>query len=208
MAAKHRARQVVGDLARFVARPGMLTAATIATIIITPLLSLWFALVTPHAEDLVRLQLAFTTATFTDIVSSWGPGAAEFIRMTITLDFVYPTAYALTIGGLWSRAAAGRDRDRLVTPLTAALAAGLADWIENLLGMTAIQSILDGSSPSGLLVAASAVAASIKWMLLLAAITATAANTWRKSTSRARLLAAAEAAIAVGLGASVIAALA
>jgi len=103
MSPKHwRPASIAVDLAR-----GPVIGLSLAvTVVISLLFGIWLSLVDATTMHVFESQMAFTTQRFIDALGPLGPdGIAEVIRTTITLDFLYPVAYALAIGGVWARLA-------------------------------------------------------------------------------------------------------
>jgi hypothetical protein len=161
----------------------------IVTIVVSTLLGIWLSTFDATTMDVFASQMAFTPDRFIDAIGAWGPaGITEFIRITATLDFVYPAAYAIAIGGLWARMAGPTAWTGTAWPLAAAFGAALADWLENLSHLAAAAAMVGGDRPNAALVAVGSAFATIKWFLLVGALIATAMAAGRR-TGRARLVA-------------------
>lgn len=136
--------------------------------VISALVPIWLSLVDASVSQVLEAQLAFTSQRFVDAIGPLGPdGISELVRVTITLDFVLPLAYATALGASWARLVDRREWTQGVAILGAAFSAAAADWIENLFHLGAAAQMVEGSRPSQLLVLAGSVFASVKWALLL-----------------------------------------
>lgn len=157
------------------ARGPVLGAALAVTAAVSGLFGIWLSLADADLTVIVASQMAFTADRFIDALGPLGPdGVAEVVRLTATLDFVYPVAYAIALAGAWARLAGPGAWGGRGTVMAAAFGAAAADWVENLLHMAAAASLAGGSRPSGLLVAAGSLFATVKWILLVGAVLATA----------------------------------
>lgn len=145
------------------------------TVVWSVLFGIWLSLVDATMLHVIESQMAFTVDRFVAAIGPLGPaGISEVIRLVITLDFVYPVAYGMSLGGIWARLAGPSAWGTPALPLAAALGAAAADWIENTFHLAAAAQMVGGTRPSALLVAAGSMAATIKWTLLVGALLATA----------------------------------
>ena len=160
------------------------------------LFSVWGALVTDDALGIFRSQMAFTRDRFTEIVGTWD--IAEFIRLTASLDFIYPVAYATAIAAVWALASRS-EPDRSTWPLAVAMIAVAADWLENAFHLIAIRPMITAEPVIGIAVAIGSIFAVIKWAAIVAALAATARAAWRHRFWGWRLAAVALASSAAGL---------
>lgn len=175
------------------------------TAVVSVLIGVWLSLVGATTMNVFESQMAFTTQRFIDALGHLEPdGIAEVIRVTITLDFLYPIAYAMAIGGIWARLAGPTAWGGRAVPLAAAFGAAAADWIENLLHLAAAAQMVDGSRPALALVLTGSAFAAIKWALLLGALLMTARAAIRRR-GRAALTAIPIALLAGALAAAVLA---
>jgi hypothetical protein len=129
------------SLARRLAAPPVVAISLLLTSLFSVLFSVWGALVTEDSLGIFRSQVAFTSDRFTDVVGTWN--VAEFIRLTASLDFIYPVLYATAIAAVWARASRS-DVDRSTWPLAAAMAMIAADWLENAFHLIAIEPMITG----------------------------------------------------------------
>ncbi len=170
-------------------RPAVIATSLVAVGVLSVLFRVWGALVTDDALGIIRSQLTFTVDRFADVTGTWN--IAEFIRLTATLDFVYPIAYATAIGGVWARAA-GPDHWRgSAWPIMVAFGAAGADWLENTFHLLAIEPAITAETPITAFVAVGSVFAAIKWIGVVVALTAAAGAAWKHDGWRWRLIAAA-----------------
>jgi hypothetical protein len=145
------------------------------TAVTSVLFGIWLSLVGATTMHVFESQMAFSTQRFIDALGPLEPtGIAEVIRVTITLDFLYPVAYAIAIGGIWARLVGPTGWAGRAAPLGAALGAAAADWIENVLHLAAAAQMVEGTRPATTLVFAGSAFAAIKWGLLLFALLMTA----------------------------------
>jgi hypothetical protein len=193
-------------LAVSIARGPIIVLSLVATAIVSALFGIWLSLVDATTMQVFESQMAFTTQRFIDALGPLGPdGISEVIRVTITLDFVYPIAYATAVGAVWARLSGPSGWRGRALPLVAAIGAAAADWLENLLHLAAMVEMAGGSRPSVALVATGSVLATLKWGFLLYALVMTArAAVQRKG--RAALTAIPLALLAGGLAGMVLAA--
>jgi hypothetical protein len=115
----------------------------------------------------IPLELAFTKAAFERMISGCGAQGVRAHIILIWIDYLFIIAYTGFLGNLVGSLVRGIERGRALTYFSLPMLAGALDVIENLL----IQSQL--SSPddlSGLVIFAASIAASIKFLLLLATI--------------------------------------
>ena len=184
------------SLVRRLAATPVVVASLLLTALFSVLFSVWGALVTEDSLGIFRSQLAFTGDRFTEIVGTWN--VAEFIRLTASLDFIYPVAYATAIAAVWALASRS-ESDRSTWPLAAAIIAVIADWLENALHLIAIRPMIASDPVIGVAVTIGSVFAVIKWGAIVAALTAAARAAWRHRSWGWRLVATALAAGAGGL---------
>lgn len=188
------------------ARGPVLGLALVVTATLSALFGIWLSLVEADLTVVVASQMAFTPDRFIDALGPLGPdGVAEIVRLTATLDFVYPAAYAIALAGVWARLAGPGAWGGRGTVIAAAFGAAAADWVENLLHMAAAASLAGGSRPSGILVAAGSLFATLKWTLLVGAVLA-AARTALQRRGRVALAAVPLTLLAGVLAATVVAA--
>jgi hypothetical protein len=112
------------------------------------------------------------------VTGTWN--IAEFIRLTATVDFIFPVMYAAVIAGVWARAAGPDQLSRSVWPAGIAFGAAAADWLENVFHLLAIEPAINGGSSIGAAVAAGSVFAVAKWIGLVVALTAAAITAWKR----------------------------
>lgn len=156
---------------------GVVIASSLAVVgVLSVLFSVWGALVTDDALGIIRSQMSFTGDRFADLVRTWD--IAEFIRLTATLDFIYPVAYATAIAGIWARAAGPDGWTRAPWPLIAAFGAAAADWLENTFHILAIEPAITGGSPVSTAVAVGSTFAAVKWIGIIAAVSGAARTAW------------------------------
>lgn len=168
-------------LAVSLARGPVIGLALAVTAVVSVLFSIWLSTVDASVAHVFESQMAFTADRFIDAVGPLGPdGITETMRVTITLDFLYPVAYAIAIGGIWARLAGPGAWAGPAAPLAAALVAAAADWVENLLHLAASAQMVGGSRPSTLLVLTGSLMATIKYALLIYALLATARAALRR----------------------------
>lgn len=192
-------------LAVRVAQVPVIGVSLVVTAVVSVLFGVWLSLVGATTMHVLESQMAFTAQRFIDALGHLEPdGIAEVIRVTITLDFVYPVAYAIAIGGIWARLAGPAAWSGRAAPLAAAFGAAAADWIENLLHLAAAAQMVDGSRPALALVLTGSAFAAIKWTLLLYALLMTARAAIRRR-GRAALAAIPIALLAGALAAAVLA---
>ena len=175
MPTKHeRAQTTAATLSR-----GPVLAVSLALVVVlTVLFKVWGSLVTDDSLGIIRSQLAFTSSRFSDVIGTWN--IAEFIRLTATLDFVYPIAYGAAIAGTWARAIGPGHWPGTAWPLLAAGGAAAADWVENTFHLIAIEPTITGESPIALAVAIGSVFAAIKWIGIIAGLTAITRAAWKR----------------------------
>jgi hypothetical protein len=162
-------------MAVVLARGPVIGVSLAITGVISILIVIRLALADATAMQVLQSQMAFTSQRFIDAIGPLGPdGIGGFADMTITLDFIYPVAYAVAIGGVWARLAGPRHWGRPALPLAAILVAAALDWIENLFHLAASAQMVDGLRPSLLFVLPGSISATAKWVLILTALLLTA----------------------------------
>jgi hypothetical protein len=174
----------------------VVAVSLLLTALLSVLFSVWGALVTEDSLGIFRSQLAFTGDRFAEVVGTWD--VAEFIRLTASLDFIYPVAYATAIAAVWALASRS-ESDRSSWPVVAAMIAVSADWLENALHLIAIRPMITAEGVVGVAVAIGSVFAVIKWGAIVAALSAAARAAWRHSSWGWRVVAVVLAASAGGL---------
>jgi len=92
-----------------------------AVAVLSVVFRVWGALVTDDSLGIIRSQLAFTADRFEAVTGTWN--IAEFIRLTATVDFIFPVLYAAVIAGVWARAAGSDQWSRSVWPAATAFGA-------------------------------------------------------------------------------------
>ncbi len=152
--------------------PGALRRLTGLALLATLVLEAFFAVhdrgLSPYS--IVAYELAWTPAQAARLFAAWGAAGARVARESLWIDFAFMPAYALLFAGLVLTEArdvtAGLRRVGLRIVL-APLAAWLFDALENasLLGVLG-----DTAAPSAPLLLAAGLAASLKFLLLLACI--------------------------------------
>lgn len=168
-------------LALSLARGPVIGLALAVTAVVSILFSIWLSTVDASTTHVFESQMAFTADRFIDAIGPLGPdGITEVMRVTITLDFLYPVAYAIAIGGIWARLAGPEAWAGPAAPLAAALVAAAADWVENLLHLAASAQMVGGSRPSTVLVLTGSIMAAVKYALLISALLATARAALRR----------------------------
>jgi len=193
-------------LAAALAAGPLLGTAFLVTAFASVLFGIWLSLAGATSFEVFQSQMAFTTQRFIDAIGPLEPdGIAEFIRATITLDYLYPVAYAAAIGGTWARLAGPSAWSGRAIPLAAAVLAAGADWLENTLHLAAASEMVEGVRPSQILVFGGSLFATIKWVLLITALLLTARAALRRR-GRLSLVAIPLALLAGALGAVALAA--
>ena len=115
----------------------------------------------------IQLELAFTKSAFENFLSVCGEKGIRAHLILIWIDYLFIIAYTGFLGNVLGSLVRGMERGRAVAYFSLPIYAGALDVIENLL----IQSQL--SSPdnlSGLIILAASIAASIKFLLLIATV--------------------------------------
>ena len=158
-------------IAVILARGPVIAVSLAVTAVISALFGIWLSIAGASTSHVAAAQMAFTPDRFIDAIGELGPdGITELIRLTITLDFLYPVAYAAAIGGVWARLAGPSAWAGRALPLAMAFGAAATDWLENLLHLGAAAQMVNGSRPSMLYVLPGSLMAAIKWALLVAAL--------------------------------------
>ena len=183
-----------GTLAMTLSRKAVIASSLAVVAAITVLFRVWGTLVTDDSLGIIRSQLTFTEHRFADVVQTFD--IAEFVRLTATLDFVYPLAYAAAIAGVWARVAGPDLWFGSAWPLATAFGAAAADWLENAFHLIAIEPMLTGGEPIAFAVFMGSAFAALKWIGIVVALTATARLSLRRGDWTWRLVGAALAAIA------------
>jgi len=115
----------------------------------------------------IQLELAFTKPAFESFLSLCGEKGIRAHLILIWIDYLFIIAYTGFLGNLMGSLVRGMERGRAVAYFSLPIYAGALDVIENLL----IQSQL--SSPdnlNGIVILAASIAASIKFLLLIATV--------------------------------------
>lgn len=113
----------------------------------------------------IQLELAFTKSAFENFLGLCGQKGIRAHIILIWIDYLFIIAYTGFLGNLLGSLVKGLERERAIRFFSLPILAGMFDVIENLL----IQSQL--SSPdelNGLVIFAASLAASIKFLLLIA----------------------------------------
>lgn len=130
----------------------------------------------------IPLELAFTKSAFEKFLSLCGPKGIRAHIILIWIDYLFIIAYTGFLGNLLGSLVKGLERGRAVAYFSLPIYAGALDVIENLL----LQSQL--SSPdnlSRLIILAASIAASIKFLLLIATVLLIAYYLFAAVTKRA-----------------------
>jgi len=157
-----------------------------AVAVLAVIFRVWGALVTDDSLGIIRSQVTFTAERFDAVVGTWN--IAEFIRLTATIDFIFPVAYAAVIAGVWARAAGPDQWARFSWPVTVAFGAAAADWLENVLHLIAIEPTISGGTSIGVAVALGSVFAVVKWIGIVVALTAAAVAAWKRGGPKWRAI--------------------
>jgi hypothetical protein len=116
---------------------------------------------------IIPLELAFTQPAFERIVAECGAQGVRAHIILIWIDYLFIIAYTGFLGNLVGSLVKGLERGRAVTYFSLPVYAGALDVIENLL----LQSQLSNpDNLSGLIILAASIAASIKFLLIIATI--------------------------------------
>ncbi|MEW6143797.1 MAG: hypothetical protein AB1598_02150 [Thermodesulfobacteriota bacterium] len=116
---------------------------------------------------MIPLELAFTKPAFERMLTGCGEQGVRAHIILIWIDYLFIIAYTGFLGNLVGSLVRGLERGRALTYFSLPMLAGALDVIENLL----IQSQLGNpDNLSGLVIFAASIAASIKFLLLLATI--------------------------------------
>ncbi len=136
----------------------------------------------PLQPNIVALQFAFTPADFQAVLALWGPAGVTLYRSHFPADFALLALYGSFGGLLVTRSrtfdnlpGAGRSVAAVLLPLAAVCDAG-----ENLLHLTLTTPAALAASPDAALVAAAAVCATGKWVLLAGFAAMAARAEWRR----------------------------
>jgi hypothetical protein len=116
----------------------------------------------------VALQLAFSRQAFADILDQWGTaGVRAYQRSTLSIDYLFPIAYALCLSSSisWLSSGSGSRQPGRATLLIFSLpwAAAALDYTENTLHLILLR---DFRQLSATLVLMASLAAAIKWGLI------------------------------------------
>ncbi|GAB4504990.1 MAG: penicillin acylase family protein [Anaerolineales bacterium] len=134
----------------------------------------------PGAPSIFDLQLAFTVERFQFVMAQWGAAAMQAYVTSMWLDYLYPIAYTLALGGwlavLTRRAGRAPSRPALVL-FAAPFLAALLDYVENSLHLLMLAVL--HATPAALVFLAS-LAAAIKWILAGASVLFILALTMRR----------------------------
>ena len=122
-----------------------------------------------EGADVVRLQLAFSSEAFADVLQKWGPGGIERFRAMLWVDYLYAVAYSVFLSGLLAiltrrLAAAGVIG---LSVVLAPLVAAASDWIENTFHLLMLA---DPARLSETAVVLASMFAAVKWGLVAASI--------------------------------------
>lgn len=116
---------------------------------------------------LIPLELAFTKPAFERIVGECGAQGVRAHLILIWIDYLFIIAYTGFLGNLTGSLVKGLERGRAVTYFSLPMLAGVLDVIENFL----LQSQLsDPENLSSLIIFAASIAASIKFLLIIATV--------------------------------------
>lgn len=116
---------------------------------------------------LIPLELAFTKEAFGKLVGECGAQGVRAHLILIWIDYLFIIAYTGFLGNLVGSLVKGLERGRAVTYFSLPMLAGALDVIENFL----LQSQLSHpDNLSSLVIFAASIAASIKFLLIIATI--------------------------------------
>jgi hypothetical protein len=116
---------------------------------------------------MIPLELAFTKPVFERVLTGCGEQGVRAHLILIWIDYLFIIAYTGFLGNLVGSLVKGIERGRALTYFSLPMLAGALDVIENLL----LQSQLSNpDNLSGLVIFAVSIAASIKFLLLIATI--------------------------------------
>jgi hypothetical protein len=115
----------------------------------------------------IPLELAFSKSKFGDMVGQCGAQGVRAHIMLIWIDYLFIIAYTGFLGNLMGSLVRGLERGRAVAYFSLPIFAGALDVIENFL----LQSQLSHpDNLSGLVIFAASLAASIKFLLIIATV--------------------------------------
>jgi hypothetical protein len=115
----------------------------------------------------IQLELAFTKHAFENFLNLCGQKGIRAHIILIWIDYLFIISYTAFLGNLMGSLVKGLERVRAVRFFSMPILAGMFDVIENLL----IQSQLSNpDNLNGLIIFAASVAASIKFLLLIATV--------------------------------------
>src|SRR5574341_1372716 len=119
--------------------------------------------------DIVDYELAFTPEKASAMLAAWGAEGQAAARQSLLVDFAFMPAYALTFAGITLLAARSQIGGLLAVGLRLAplpILAALLDALENLM----LRSMLGQATVAATPPLVAGVAASLKFLILLAAI--------------------------------------
>ena len=123
-----------------------------------------------EGADVVRLQLAFSSEAFADVLRKWGPGGIERFRAMLWIDYLYAASYSVFLSSLLAiltrRLAAAAGVIGLSVVL-APLVAAASDWIENTFHLLMLA---DPARLSETAVLLASMFAAVKWGLVAVSI--------------------------------------
>jgi len=116
----------------------------------------------------VALQLAFSSQAFADILRHWGTeGVRAYQRSTLSIDYLFPIAYALCLSSSIAWLSSGADSTEpgrgMLLIFALPWAAALFDYAENTLHLILLRQT---EQLSATLVLLASVAAAVKWGLI------------------------------------------
>lgn len=122
-----------------------------------------------HAEcpGIIPLELAFTKASFQDIVGKCGVQGVRAHTMLLWIDYLFIIAYTGFLANLLGSLVRSIERGRALNYFSLPILAGVLDAIENTL---LLNQLSNPKQLSGLLIFAASATASIKFLLLIATV--------------------------------------